>query len=460
MKGSRLKLEGVAAVVVDGIDAIAALDGLEAVEALVGAAPRDAQRIVSGGDDDALDEFVERHGRRAVRFPPRPADARASAASGPAGATTGYLVVTAAGRAEAVAARIAAGDPGQRWRVPVRTPREANVLVTDLRARGFDAATGGSEDARVLVTSAAEPDTGDDDRAVLSASPPFDAGTLRALHGTSGGVVLLEARELPHLRRIAAEAGVPLTAAAGAAHAGGAPDTVHAFRQTVRRALQEEDVDAQLLVLGPLLEEASGAEIAAALAALLRQRRPAVPAPQAQAPQVASAVPSSSSPPPPTAGPAMTGLFISLGDKDRIRPGDLVGAITGEAQVRGEQIGRIEIRETFSLVEVEQSIAERVIGALNGTTLRGRSVRVDYDRKSGGSPGATGQHSPGGARNQPPRGRPPGGRPSGGRPSGGRPSGGRPSGGRPSGGRPSGGRPSGGRPSGGRTGGGGERGNR
>src|SRR5690606_41798988 len=44
-------------------------------------------------------------------------------------------------------------------------------------------------------------------------------------------------------------------------------------------------------------------------------------------------------------------------------------------------LGRIEIRDTFSIVEVAAASAERVIQALNGVTLKGRSLRVDYDRK-------------------------------------------------------------------------------
>ena len=66
----------------------------------------------------------------------------------------------------------------------------------------------------------------------------------------------------------------------------------------------------------------------------------------------------------------MAKLFVSLGSKDDIKAGDLVGAITGEAGIRGDQIGRIEIRETFSRVEVAREAADRVIGALNGTTVR------------------------------------------------------------------------------------------
>ncbi|HEV3049309.1 MAG TPA: DbpA RNA binding domain-containing protein, partial [Longimicrobium sp.] len=71
-----------------------------------------------------------------------------------------------------------------------------------------------------------------------------------------------------------------------------------------------------------------------------------------------------------------------------VRANDLVGAIAGEANIPGSAIGKIEIRDTFSIVEVPADAGGRVISALNGTTIRNRSVRVDYDRPRGaGGPG-------------------------------------------------------------------------
>ena len=84
--------------------------------------------------------------------------------------------------------------------------------------------------------------------------------------------------------------------------------------------------------------------------------------------------------------PNFVRLFIGIGQRDGVRPADIVGAVTGEARIAGEQIGRIEVRDTFTVVEVDSSVAERVIRALNGTTMRGRSLRVDFDRKTAAPP--------------------------------------------------------------------------
>jgi ATP-dependent RNA helicase DeaD len=73
-------------------------------------------------------------------------------------------------------------------------------------------------------------------------------------------------------------------------------------------------------------------------------------------------------------------LFINAGRQAGIRPGDLVGAIAGEADVPSRVVGGIEIADMFSLVEVPAALADRIIGALKQTTLRGKRVTVRKDR--------------------------------------------------------------------------------
>ena len=80
------------------------------------------------------------------------------------------------------------------------------------------------------------------------------------------------------------------------------------------------------------------------------------------------------------AGGPMTSLFVGAGRKAGIRPGDLVGAIAGEARIPAKEIGNIRIADTHALVEVPEALADRVIAALRGTTLRGKSVQVRRDR--------------------------------------------------------------------------------
>ena len=66
--------------------------------------------------------------------------------------------------------------------------------------------------------------------------------------------------------------------------------------------------------------------------------------------------------------------------RDWLRPADLVGAIANEAGVSAREIGAIEIEERFSLVEISDTIAEDVVRALRGTSLRGQRVTVRKDQ--------------------------------------------------------------------------------
>jgi ATP-dependent RNA helicase DeaD len=75
-------------------------------------------------------------------------------------------------------------------------------------------------------------------------------------------------------------------------------------------------------------------------------------------------------------------LFIGAGREAGIRPGDLVGAITGEAGINSRDLGAIEIADRFALIEVPDSRADEIIAALRATTIRGRKVSVRRDRDS------------------------------------------------------------------------------
>jgi ATP-dependent RNA helicase DeaD len=77
----------------------------------------------------------------------------------------------------------------------------------------------------------------------------------------------------------------------------------------------------------------------------------------------------------------VTRIYIGLGRKAGVRPADLVGAIANEAGVNSRSIGAIEIADGFSLVEVPESDAHGIIGALRGTTIRGKRVIVRRDRE-------------------------------------------------------------------------------
>ena len=75
----------------------------------------------------------------------------------------------------------------------------------------------------------------------------------------------------------------------------------------------------------------------------------------------------------------MARIFIGGGRKLGIGPGDIVGAITGEAGIHGRSIGAITITDRFTTVEVPEDQADAIIRALRATTIKGQKVTVKRD---------------------------------------------------------------------------------
>ncbi len=69
-------------------------------------------------------------------------------------------------------------------------------------------------------------------------------------------------------------------------------------------------------------------------------------------------------------------VYIALGRKAGIRPGDLVGAIANETDLIGREIGPIKITEKFSIVGVPESAVQDVISAISKTTIRGKPAKA------------------------------------------------------------------------------------
>jgi ATP-dependent RNA helicase DeaD len=86
-------------------------------------------------------------------------------------------------------------------------------------------------------------------------------------------------------------------------------------------------------------------------------------------------------------------LYVTLGRRDGIRPGDLVGAIANLASIEGRSIGSITLSDRFSLVEVPQQKAQNIIDALRGATIRGKKVSARFDREDGEAPAAFAPHT-------------------------------------------------------------------
>lgn len=77
--------------------------------------------------------------------------------------------------------------------------------------------------------------------------------------------------------------------------------------------------------------------------------------------------------------PGTVRLFVGAGRQKGIRPGDLVGAITNEAGISGNQIGTIYIADKYALVEIAEDVSQQVYQAMRSALIKGRRVQVKMD---------------------------------------------------------------------------------
>lgn len=312
-----LKLETVATIAIAWPESFA-----DQLDALLAEAPN-ARRVILSWNPPALSEFLERHGRRAEVVGDMPLDPDGKPL-GPVGSAQ-YAVIASQRRDATV-------------REVLDTMRSTRPYVW----RGGEITP--PHDADVVVAAALPSRT--EMQALIAPGIPT--------------VVLALAAQVPYLGSIAALTPLPLRAAVDRAQDRGA-----ALRALIADRLARGDVDAELAVLAPLFEEHDAALVAGALLALQREtgdeKREAVT-------------------PQPTQSPGWVRLFVTAGTKDRASAKDLVGALIKEAGLQKGQIGKIDVRETFSLVDVAPGVAEQAARRLSGVSIRGRRVTARPDR--------------------------------------------------------------------------------
>ena len=73
---------------------------------------------------------------------------------------------------------------------------------------------------------------------------------------------------------------------------------------------------------------------------------------------------------------AMVTLRLDAGRTDKLRPGDILGALTGDAGVPAEAVGRIDVFPTRSYVAIRRAEAGKALARLREGRIKGRNVRV------------------------------------------------------------------------------------
>lgn len=234
---------------------------------------------------------------------------------------------------------------------------QADILVaTDVAARGLDIDT---------ITH------------VINFDVPWDVeGYIHRIGrtgraGRSGdAITLIEGKERRQLKFIEKMIGAPIKPARIPTAADIAARRREQFRDSMREALAAGGFDSHLETVEALSSDYDPAEVAAAALHMLWQRTHGTPQELAEEFAAVGEQPEE----------GMVRIFIGLGRQDGLRPGDLVGAITNEAGIHGNQIGTIDILDRTAFVEVPAAFGEDVVMALRRTKIRNRKPKVQLAR--------------------------------------------------------------------------------
>ena len=302
-----------------------------------------APRVVLTWNPAALEAFLERQAPRAPQFGRAPVDAdgRPAPPAGPAR----YVLATPDRRLTALRQVLDTLDPAT---FALWTPAEPHAA----RLRDVLGLPTGA-----VVTGAPERPV---DLVVCARVPRHEE--LEALLRSGPVVVLAAPYQLPYLRSLAA----PLEPISQIAAANAAKDRTAQLRDRIAARLTQADVDAELQQLAPLFERFEPAEVAAALLALRREESAAAAAP------VPKALP----------GPSWVKLFVTVGKRDKAAAKDLVGAMTRELGMAKGDIGKVDVRDTFSLIEVAAHAAPAAVQGLSRVMIRGRRLTARLDRSA------------------------------------------------------------------------------
>ena len=73
----------------------------------------------------------------------------------------------------------------------------------------------------------------------------------------------------------------------------------------------------------------------------------------------------------------MVRLFINIGKKDKIKPGDILGAIAGESGMPGRLVGAIDMFDKYTFVEVPGEYGKEVLNAMKHAKIKGKAVNME-----------------------------------------------------------------------------------
>ena len=371
VRSSLLKLDTVRTVVLAWADDI--LDeGPEVVIALEGVLSElsEAGRIIVARKlTPVVENLAERYARRARRVgvadseaPQVPADYEMPIIK--------YVTVAGSARGSALRRLLDDLDPPSAM-IVARDEAAAAEAARVLRTLGYH-----DDDESMTVTRGYVGNV--PTHTVIFYQPPVTPGELQRVSQAKPVQVVVVAApgEVPWLRELASGRLAPLNFHGPERRARNREEAV---RQELRAVLARGVPAREVISLEPLLQEFDGTELAAAALHVLERER--AQRRLAEVNQTPAARPKPSDGAGPRAGAAgMTRLFMTIGTRDGVKVGDLMGIIAGEGGIPGDRVGKIDLQESHALVEVAEADAAGVITRVNGSMIKGRRVVVRGER--------------------------------------------------------------------------------
>jgi len=360
LRGAVLKLDAVKMIAIAWLDELIVRESTAALETVMAEVPKDAARtVVTAELSPSVEALLERYARRARRVVSAASDVDQPM-------QIEYATTAAESRLAALRRTLDELDPASA--VVFVRDGDSGARVRDLlRSLGYS-----REGSTVRVGLAAAPGTD----LVILFDVPASREELREAAGAAKRVVaLVQPRQLPSLRALAAGGALkPFVLRDSADRARERDARIVA---ELRARLLDAHFGRELIALEPLLELYDGVEIAAAALQLLEQERLQHAAALASVASAGSALAGARERP----GAPMTRLFVNVGARDNARPGDLVGAITNQGGITSADVGKVDVRESHSIVEVSPNVADGVIERVTGTSIRGRRAILRRDEE-------------------------------------------------------------------------------
>ena len=270
------------------------------------------------------------------------------------------------------------GDMSQPLREAVirrlRAGQVEIVVATDVAARGLDV---------------------EQIEHVINYDVPYDVEAYVHRIGRTGragrkgvATMFITPRERKMMREIERYTGMPIKPMKLPTRADVAAKRISVFKETVRKTIQEGDLEMYVELVEQLAEEgpfdmadvaAAAARIANGSKALVKAREEEIDEQRTAAVPAAEWTPRSGGAPPartPAGQDKTVRLSIAIGRREGIRPADVVGSIANEAGVPGREIGPIEIQDDVTYVGIPERYVDAVLEKVGRKRFRGKALNI------------------------------------------------------------------------------------